>query len=212
MDTSLHICCYTVHLITYFQFYLLKYNTLLHIFNSICLNGSVTTNCCLHSLATTTTTTTKDFFFLFFFQTFKKFLTEVVNMNMKLWKFSNSLPAKLLGFGKHGKILFKTIVELVIAYHKKRKFSSHLFGKLHFFPDLTMKHPFILLRMWLAVNFSMTRRQICYIWGIIPWVFNYFANFFLYIQYLFAYHIFFMLLLLFFITHKHTITRQLQNC
>ena len=141
MDTSLHICCYTVHLITYFQFYLLKYKTLLHIFNSICLNASVTTNCCLHSPATTTTTT-KIFFSLFFFQTFKEFLKEVVNMNMKLWKFLKSQPPKLLGFGKHGKTIFKTIVELVIAYHKKRKFSGHLLRKLHFFPDLRVKHPF----------------------------------------------------------------------
>ena len=84
----------------------------------------------------------EDFFSLFFFQTFKEFLKEVVNMNMKLWKFSKSQPPKLLGFGKHGKTLFKTIVEPVIAYHKKRKFSGHLLGKLHFFLDLRVKHPF----------------------------------------------------------------------
>ena len=136
----------------------------------------------------------KRFFPLFFFQTFKEFLKEVVNMNMKLWKFSKSQLPKLLGFGKYGKTLFKTIVELVIAYHTKRKFFDHLLGKFHFFPDL---------------------RQICYIWGIISWVFNYFADFFLYIQYLFAYHIFFYVIAFFFsfffITYKHTITCQIQN-
>ena len=79
-------------------------------------------------------------------------------MNMKLWKFLKSQPPKLLGFGKHGKTLFKTIVELVIAYHKKRKFSGHLLGKLRFCPDLRLKHPFDL-----AMNFIMARRKICYI-------------------------------------------------
>ena len=173
MDTSLHTSCYTVHLITYLQFYLLKYNTLLHIFNSICLNASVTTNCCLHPPATKK----KWFFFsLFLFQTFKEFLKEVVNMNMKLWKFSKSQPPKVLGFGKYGRTLFKTIAKLVIAYHKKRKFSIHLLGKLRFFPDLRVKHPFDL-----AMNFIMARRKICYIWGIILWVLNYFSDFFFYI-------------------------------
>nr|XP_023871600.1 uncharacterized protein LOC111984206 isoform X2 [Quercus suber] len=51
-------------------------------------------------------------------------------------------PSKLLGFGKHGRILFKTIAELVIVYHKKRKFSSHLLRKLRFFPNFREKHPF----------------------------------------------------------------------
>ena len=142
MDTSLHICYYNMHLITYFQFYLLKFNTLLHIFNFIYLNASVTTNCCLHPPATQKK---KRFFSLFFFQTFKEFLKEVVNMNMKLWKFSKSQPPKLLGFGKHGRTLFETIAELVIAYHKKRKFSSHLLEKLRFFPYLWVKHPFDLV-------------------------------------------------------------------
>nr|POE86871.1 hypothetical protein CFP56_24865 [Quercus suber] len=61
---------------------------------------------------------------------------------MKLWKFSKFQPSKLLGFGKHGRILFKTIAELVIVYHKKRKFSSHLLRKLRFFPNFREKHPF----------------------------------------------------------------------
>ena len=87
----------------------------------------------------------KRFFPLFFFQTFKEFLKEVVNMNMKLWKFSKSQLPKLLGFGKYGKTLFKTIVELVIAYHTKRKFFDHLLRKFHFFPDLRVKHPFDLV-------------------------------------------------------------------
>ena len=64
---------------------------------------------------------------------------------MKLWKFSKSQPPKLLGFGKHGRTLFETIAELVIAYHKKRKFSSHLLEKLRFFPYLWVKHPFDLV-------------------------------------------------------------------
>ena len=51
MDPSLHTCCYTIHLITYLQFYLLKYNTLLNIFNYIYLNALVKTNCFLHSSA-----------------------------------------------------------------------------------------------------------------------------------------------------------------
>ena len=38
--------------------------------------------------------------------------------------------------------LFKTIAELVIVYHKKKKFSGHLLRKLRFFPDLKVKHPF----------------------------------------------------------------------
>ena len=63
-------------------------------------------------------------------------------MNMKLWKFSKSQPPKLLGFGKHGRTLFKTIAQLVIAYHKKRKFSGHLLKKLRFFLDLKVMHPF----------------------------------------------------------------------
>jgi len=61
---------------------------------------------------------------------------------MELWKFSKSQPPKLLRFGKHGRTSFKTINELVIAYHKKMKFSGHLLRKLHFFPDLRVKHPF----------------------------------------------------------------------
>ena len=143
MDSSLHTCCYTVHLITYLQFYLLKYNTLLHIFNSICLNASVTTNCCLHS--------PKQQQQFFFSQTFKEFLKEVVNMNMKLWKFSKSQPLKLLGFDKHDRTLFKTIAKLVIVYHKKRNFFDHLLGKLRFFPDLK-GHPFDLVK-------NVTRRE-----------------------------------------------------
>ena len=63
-------------------------------------------------------------------------------MNIKLWKFSKSQPPKLLGFDKYGRTLFKTIVELVIAFHKKRKFFSHLLRKLRFFPDLKVKHLF----------------------------------------------------------------------
>ena len=66
-------------------------------------------------------------------------------MNMKLWKFIKSQPSKLIGFGKHDRTLVKTIAELVIAYHKKRKFSSHLLWKLRFFPDLGVKHPFDLV-------------------------------------------------------------------
>ena len=69
-------------------------------------------------------------------------MKEVVNMNMKLWKVSKSQSLKLLRFGKHGRTLFKTIAKLVIEYHKKRKFSNHLLGKLRFFPDLKVKHPF----------------------------------------------------------------------
>ena len=107
MDTSLHTSCYTVHLITYLQFYLLKYNTLLHIFNSICLNAQITTNCCLHSPKQQQQKK------VFFFYTFKEFLKEVVNMNMKLWKFSKSQPLKLLGFDEHGRTLFKTIGDSV---------------------------------------------------------------------------------------------------
>ena len=61
---------------------------------------------------------------------------------MKLWKVSKSQSLKLCGFGKHDRTLFKTIAKLVIEYHKKRKFSSHLLGKLRFFPDLKVKHPF----------------------------------------------------------------------
>ena len=125
-------------------------------------------------------------------------MKEVVNMNMKLWKVSKSQSLKLLRFGKHGRTLFKTITELVIEYHKKRKFSSQLLGKLRFFPISRWSIRSILLRTWLDVNFFVTRRQICYIWGIILWVFNYFADFFLYIQYLFSYHIFFVWLLFFF--------------
>ena len=122
----------------------------------------------------------KRFFSPFFFLTFKEFLKEFVNMNMKLWKFSKFQPLKLLGFGKHGRTLFKTIVKLVIAYHKKRKFSVHLLWKLHFLPDLRVKHLFDPVENVTRVNFFMARRQICYIWGIIPWVFYYFADFFLY--------------------------------
>ena len=77
---------------------------------------------------------------------------------MKFWKFSKSQPPKLLGFGKYGRTLFKTIAKLVIAYHKKRKFFGHLLRKLCFFPDLRVKHPFDL-----TVNFIEARRQICYI-------------------------------------------------
>ena len=69
-------------------------------------------------------------------------MKEVVNMNIKLWKVSKSQSLKLFGFGKHGRTLFKTIAKLVIEYHKKRKFSNHLLGKLRFFPDLKVKHPF----------------------------------------------------------------------
>ena len=69
-------------------------------------------------------------------------MKEVVNMNMKLWKVSKSQSLKLLGFGTHGRTLFKIVAKLVIEYLKKRKFSSHLLGKLHFFPDLKVKHPF----------------------------------------------------------------------
>ena len=61
---------------------------------------------------------------------------------MKQWKFSKSQPPKLLGFGKHGRTLFKTIAKLVIAYHKKRKFSGHLLETLRYFPNLRVKHPF----------------------------------------------------------------------
>ena len=61
---------------------------------------------------------------------------------MKLWKFPKPQPSKFLGFGKHGRTLFKTIAELVIVYHKKKKFSGHLLRKLRFFPDLKVKHPF----------------------------------------------------------------------
>ena len=64
---------------------------------------------------------------------------------MKLWKFSKSQLPKLLGFGKYGKTLFKTIVKLVIAYHTNRKFFDPLLGKFHFFPDLRVKHPFDLV-------------------------------------------------------------------
>ena len=79
-------------------------------------------------------------------------MKEVVNMNMKLWKVSKSQSLKLLRFGKHGRTLFKTITELVIEYHKKRKFSSQLLGKLRFFPDLKVKHSFDLVE-------NVTRRE-----------------------------------------------------
>ena len=71
MDTSLHTCCYTIHLITYLQFYLLKYNTLLHIFNYIYLNALVKTNCFLHSSANKKKKS-------FFFPTFKEFLVHLI--------------------------------------------------------------------------------------------------------------------------------------
>ena len=61
---------------------------------------------------------------------------------MKLWKFIKSQLPKLLGFSKYDRTLVKTIAELVIAYHKKRKFFGHLLWKLCFFPDLEVKHPF----------------------------------------------------------------------
>jgi len=61
---------------------------------------------------------------------------------MKLLKFSKSQSPKLLGFGKHGRTLFKIVAELVIVYHKKRKFFDHLLRKLRFFLDLRVKHPF----------------------------------------------------------------------
>jgi len=73
-------------------------------------------------------------------------------MNIKLWKFSKSQPSKLLGFDKHGRSLFKTIVELVITYHKKMKFFNHLLRKLRFFPNLRVKHLFDLVE-------NMTRRE-----------------------------------------------------
>ena len=63
-------------------------------------------------------------------------------MNLKLWKLSKSQPQKLVGFGKHGRTIFKTIAELVIAYHKEEKFSGDLLKKLRFFPDLRVRHPF----------------------------------------------------------------------
>lgn len=77
---------------------------------------------------------------IFYLQTFSDFLNNwEVSLEPGLWwKYSNK--CKVISFGLKGRKLFLGLAEILISYHREKKFSGNLVHKIRILPDLNVTH------------------------------------------------------------------------